>query len=61
MQNEGIKRVREARQSKHRRQKMWATVRTLFAGIMDILFVMAVGCWIGIGFGIGVMLALTWI
>lgn len=61
MRNEGIKRVRDARQSRGRSRMIRKAVRTIFGGIMDILFVLAVGCWLGIGCGLGMSLFYTWI
>lgn len=61
MRNEGIKRVHDARQSRGRSRMIRKAVRTILAGIMDILFVLAVGCWLGIGFGLGMSLLYTWI
>lgn len=61
MRNEGIKRVHEARQSRGRNRTIRKAVRTIFGGIMDILFVLAVGCWFGIGFGLGLLLFYAWL
>lgn len=61
MQNEGIKRVRDARQSRGHSRRIRKAVQKIFTGIVDILFVMAVGCWIGIGFGLGLSLFYAWL
>lgn len=60
MQNEGIKRVREARQSSDLRQRIWKAAGEVTEAILNTLFLAAVGCLIGIGFGVGMMLFFTW-
>lgn len=54
MQSEGIKRVRNARQSRDLRKRIWKEVKEIAEAIISVLFLVAVGCLIGIGFGIGV-------
>lgn len=60
MQNEGIKRVRNARKSRKFWQRVCKEVQEFADAIMKLLFLIAISGLIGIGLGIGVTLALTW-
>lgn len=59
-QENGIKRVQDARRDRNFWQRIWAAGSKIIGGIRDIIFVIAIGCLIGIGFGIGMALFFTW-